>query len=709
MDNTNTLEVHLLGSFLLHGGGRSVAGLAQARIQHLLAYLLLYGQTPIARRQLAFTLWPDSDEQQALSNLRTALHRLQHALSGCEPYLVLERHTVAWVSGSDIRLDVATFEQALEQAARACEPAARAAALQTAVNAYTGDLLPNCYDEWIIQPRERLHQAFVRALEQLIEVREQQRQFNAAIKNAQRLLRVDPLHEAGYRGLMRLHMANDDQARALSAYHRCAALLRQELGVDPSPATQAIYQRLLQAGPAGAVVSAVPTAPVTAPTMPPLVGRQQEWARLLEIWQAASAGHGCLALLSGEPGVGATRLAEELAAWVWREGGDVAVARCHAASHGLPYAVVADWLRSPAIQPRLAALNPQRRAEIARLVPEVLGQQTAPRDPGPLTESWQRQRFFEALAAPLLAPGRPLLLWGDDLHRCDRETLDWLCYLLSRPGATRLLVLGAAHAQEVQAGHPLTALRLDLQRRGQWHELTLGPLGFDETVALAASLAGRSLTPCEARHLYDDSEGNPLFLVETVRGDLLAPVEAQPDADPDPHGKHCALCPRRISPPPSVQAVLAQRLAQLTPTARSLAQAAAVIGREFSLEVVQRASGLAPWALVEAVDELWRLGILRQEDGDNYAFSHDKLRAATYTELSLCRRQLLHRRTAEALQATKSGWPGCAALAAQHMEQAGERAQAIVLWQQAGDEAQAAGATDQAGRCYRRAASLRPD
>lgn len=361
-----------------------------------------------------------------------------------------------------------------------------------------------------------------------------------------------------------------------------------------------------------------------------------------------------MALLSGEAGIGTTRLAEELAAWVWREGNDVAVARCHAASHGLPCAVVADWLRSPALQPRLAALSPQRLAEIARLVPEALGQPLAAPAPGLLTESWQRPRFFEALAAPLLAPGRPLLLWVDDLHRCDPETLDWLSYLLSRAGAARLLVLGAAHAQEVQAGQPLATLRLDLQRRGRWRELALGPLSCDETAALAASLAGRSLTPCERRHLYEDSEGNPLFLVETVRSDLLAPADAQSDTA-DTHDPPCSLCPQRISPPPRVQAVIAQRLAQLTPSARSLAQAAAVIGRQFTLEIVQRVSGLDSWALAEAVDELWRLGILRPQGSDGYAFSHDKLRAAASAELSPYRRQLLQRRVAEALQETHAG------------------------------------------------------
>lgn len=489
----------------------------------------------------------------------------------------------------------------------------------------------------------------------MIELLQQQRQFSAAIANTQRLLRVEPLHEAGHRELMRLHMANGDQARALSAYHRCAALLRQELGVDPSPATLTLYQRLLQSEQPSFHAGEVLAAPPLAHLEPRLVGRQEEWASLLDIWRQAAAGNPCMALLSGEAGVGTTRLAEELAAWVWREGGDVAVARCHAASHCLPYGVVADWLRSPALQPRLAALNPQRLAEIARLVPEASGQPRVSPAPSPLTESWQRQRFFEALAAPLLAPGRPLLLWGDDLHRCDPETLDWLCYLLSKAGATRLLVLGTTHGQETRAGHPLAALRLDLQRRGQWHELALGPLSGNETAVLAASLAGRSLTPCECRHLYADSEGNPLFLVETMRSVLLVPVAAQPDAAADPYDRPCSLCPQRISPPPSVQAVIAQRLAQLTPGARSLTQAAAVIGRQFTLEIVQRACGLEPWALAEAVDELWRLGILRPQGSDGYDFSHDKLRAAASAELSPYRRQLLQRRVAEALHETQAG------------------------------------------------------
>ncbi len=706
MDSTNILDVHLLGAFLLTWDGHPVAGLGQARIQHLLAYLLLHRQTPITRRQLAFALWPDSNEQQALSNLRTALFRLQQALPGCDQCLVLERHTVAWVNGTGIQLDVATFEEALDRAAAAHSPAAGTAALQAAVDAYAGDLLPDCYDEWIIQPRERLHQAFVQALEQLIELLQQQCQFSAAIANTQRLLRVEPLHEAGHRKLMRLHMANDDQARALSAYHRCAALLRQELGVDPGPATQALYQRLLTLADGDPGPRIAPTSSVPQVVAPALVGRQAEWAQLLAMWQAAAAGNPCLALLSGEAGVGATRLAEELVAWVWRQDGDVAVAHGGPVSHQLPFAPITAWLRSPALQARLAALDESRLVEIARLLPEVLAGRAGLAAPGPLVEPWQRQRFFEALAAPLLHRARPLLLLADDLHQCDHQTLEWLHYVLSRPGRAPLLVLGTARREEVQADHPLAGLRRDLQAAGRWHELTLEPLNASESGELAVSLAGRELTPCEIRHLYHDSEGNPLFLVETVRAGLLTPPGPQPDPDPDPTAPLCLLCPLHIRQPLKVQAVVEQRLVQLSARGRSLAQVASVIGRQFTVDLLRRASGLDEAALLMTLDELWRRGIVRGQGVDGYDFSHDKLRAAAYAQLSLPQRQLLHRRAAQALQAAPDGQVGLAARLAHHYDAAGDALQAATCWVQAGDDARAVAALREADACYRRAVAI---
>lgn len=711
MDSTGILEVYLLGDFRLTWDDQPVASFAQARLQILLAFLLLHRHTPIARRQLAFALWPDTDDEQALSNLRTLLHRLREVLPEGQRFLEMNRHSITWRSDAALQLDVARFEDALAQAVHAPQPAAAITALQAAVDAYSGDLLPDCYDEWIIPQRERLRQDFGQALEQLISLQEGQRQTEGAIRNTRRLLRFDPLHEAGHRQLMRLHLADGDRARALRAYHRCATTLRRELGVDPGPATQVLYQRLLHADDESTSAASVPTASTGRVAPPRLVGRQAEWTTMLDIWHTATASAEMI-LVSGEAGAGATRLAEELATWVWRQGGDVAVARCHLTSHCLPYAIVADWLRSPALQTRLAALDDRRLAEIARLAPEIVGGRRHPQsnqdlaNPGPLIEEWQRQRFLEALTAPLVAKGRPLLLWVDDLHHGDRESLEWLQYLLDKAGEAPLLVLGTAHAEEVQAGHPLVALRLSLQQRGRWHEIKLGPLSADETFELAASLAGRSLTPCEARHLYYDSEGNPLFLVETIRGGLLIPAEPQPDAHPDPHGPQCLLCPRRITPSVRVQAIVEQRLAHLSPASRSLAQTAAVIGRQFTLDLLQRACGLDETALAQAVDELWRRGIVREQGVEGYDFSHEKLRAAAYAELSLSRRRFLQRRVAEALQETQAGLPGSAALLAHHFDEAGDAERAAALWLQAGDEARAMAAAAKADACYRRAVAI---
>ena len=115
------------------------------------------------------------------------------------------------------------------------------------MESYGGDLLPDCYDDWIQVDRERLAQDYQHALERLILLLEEARQYAAAIGYAERLLRADRLREATYRDLMRLHLLNGDRPSALRTYHTCSAMLAQEPGVEPSPATQELYRRALGA------------------------------------------------------------------------------------------------------------------------------------------------------------------------------------------------------------------------------------------------------------------------------------------------------------------------------------------------------------------------------------------------------------------------------------------------------------------------------
>ena len=692
MNPERVLNIHLLGQFSLTYGAQQMTALDQPRLQALLAYLVLHRGVPQSRQQLACLFWPETTDAKARSNFRTLFHRLRQAMPASDHFLLFDAHHVQWRREGPFCLAVPDFEAALAAASRSDS-------LQAAADLYTGDLLPTCYDEWIMPARERLHQLFLQSLERLVSQQEAQRQFEPAIRNAQRLLRADPLHEAGHRCLMRLHLANGDRASALRAYHRCATLLRQELGVDPSSTTQALYQRLLTLADGDSSPGAAPTTSLPQVVAPALVGRQTEWAQLLEIWRAAAAGNPGMVLLSGEAGVGATRLAEELAAWVWRQDGDVAVARGDPTSRQLPFAAIAAWLRSPALQTRLAALDEPRLVEVSRLLPKVLAGRAGLTAPGPLVEPWQRQRFFEALAAPLLNPSRPLLLLADDLHLSDEQTLEWLHYVLSRPGRAPLLVLGTARRDEVQADHPLAGLRRDLQAAGRWHELTLEPLNVDECGELAVSLAGRELTPCEIRHLYHDSEGNPLFLVETVRAGLLTPPGPQPDPDPDPTAPLCLLCPLHIRQPIKVQVVVEQRLAQLSASAPRRPQAVSVLARQPPVDLCRGPSGLDEAALLMTLDELWRRGIVREQGAEGYDFSHDKLRAAAYAQLSLPQRRLLHRRVAQELQAASIEPINRSARLAHHYEEAGDASQAATCWLQAGDGALAGGGARAADAC----------
>ncbi len=222
-----------------------MGGLHQARLQLLLAYVTLQRDLALSRQQIAFLFWPDSAEKQAFTNLRKLLYLLRQALPAVDHFLSLTAETVTWRSDAAFTLDVAEFEAACQRGAASDSVAAKIAAYQDALAHYGGDLLPGFYDEWVLVERERLRTLYATALTRLADLYEGQRAYGDALACAQRLLSQDSLQESSHRLLIRLHLLNEDRAAALRVYHTCATLLRDELGVDPSPATEELYQRLL--------------------------------------------------------------------------------------------------------------------------------------------------------------------------------------------------------------------------------------------------------------------------------------------------------------------------------------------------------------------------------------------------------------------------------------------------------------------------------
>lgn len=690
-------HVQLFGTFLVLVDDVPVTTLEVPRVQSLLAYLLLHHTAPQARLHLAALFWPESSDAQALTNLRTVLHHLRQALPGADAFLAIDRHTIQWrpAPAASWTLDVLEFERALTRASEAEQHQDRASArqaLEQAVECYQGDLLPSCYDEWILPERDRLHQAFLQALEQLAELLEQERDYTAALAVAQRLLHQDPLREEAYRQLMRLYAVRGDRAAALRIYHTCVSALERELGVEPGQATRAAYERLLHAQEPDERIAELPA----QRGLTSLVGRKQEWRQLQAAWRRASAGNMHLLVLAGEAGIGKTCLAEELLTWVSRQGRNVAAARCYAAEGELAYAPVAVWLRSPALHTALLKLPALWLTEIARIVPEVLVERPDLPLPAPLVESWQRHRLFEALARAILVTRQPLLLVLDDLHWCDQAALEWLHYLLRFDPQAPVLLVGTLRPEELAGSPPLRSALLALQRDQQVTEISLGPLDADETTALAEQVARRPLDPAAVTTLYQETEGNPLFVVEAVRAGLL-----EQRAGDEPARKYA------LSLTPTVQAVLGMRLAQLSPQAQEVANLAAVIGRAFSFAVLAQASQQDEEALVRALDELWQRHLVREQGTDAYDFSHEQLRQAAYATLSTTRQRFLHRQVAQALETLYAdALEQISGQLAVHYERAGIPARAIMYYQQAGELAQRTYANSEAMAAFRRALSL---
>lgn len=315
------LHLQFFGDFQVLHDGVTETRLNSPRTQAVLALLVIHHRAPQSRAHVAFQLWPDLEEAQARGNLRYQLHVLRRALPTVQDVLISDEQTLHWRADAPGSSDVQEFEFALEQAEaakRAGDHAAVRRGYERAVDLYRGELLPSCYDDWILPERERYRQLYVQALEELIELAAAEQDYRAAISLAQRLLRHDPLHEDTYRRLMHYHAAMGDRVGAVRIYHTCVALLDRELGVEPSAAIHAAYESVRRetTEPPRRSVSLTKAAvqiPGALPNQLPIyltsfVGRERELVALKKLFAKTR-----LLTLNGAGGSGKTRLALEAA------------------------------------------------------------------------------------------------------------------------------------------------------------------------------------------------------------------------------------------------------------------------------------------------------------------------------------------------------------------------------------------------------------
>jgi len=656
------MRINLFGNLRISIAGNPVNAVNSNRMQSLIAYLILHPDAQ-PRERLAFLLWPSSTESQARTNLRQLLHHLKRALPAGENSLEISHFAVRWAPSADCSTDTVEFLASLANAnsARAENDRMREVdCLTSAEQLYEDDLLPGLYDEWLRPLRQEYRDRISSALQRLAIIYEEQRDYSKAIPRAERLVALDPLNESHYQLLMRLHAANHDRASALRAYHRCMRVLRRELAVEPGPATVELFERILRAD-AVASGDLAPGRPVSTPVVTPqqmraLVGRAKQWKQLVSAWRSAGKEGPRVAVVSGEPGIGKTRLADELFHQCQREGYAAARTRCYMGLGQVAYAPVADWLRSDALRAGWPRLSPEQAGELARLVPEIRAQfaGTEPLRAGetsPLTESWQRLGFYDSIRAAVEKCSKPLLLYLDDAQWCDPDSLEWLQSLLTSPATTGMLVLLTVRVEETDRDHPFSRFVAGLRQLGIVEEIPLEPLDAEGTAELARIESAKPLASGNLDEIFRTTRGNPLFVLESVRAGLQST---------------------------RVHAVISSRLAQLTAPSYDLAGLASVIGRPFTFGLLEKATDWDEASLSRALDELWRRRIIEHRGVSEYDFTHDRLREVAYAELTLVRQRYWHRRVARALCETYAAdiesWDG---QIASHFEQAGMAEEAI--------------------------------
>ena len=284
----------------------------------------------------------------------------------------------------------------------------------------------------------------------------------------------------------------------------------------------------------------------------------------------------------------------------------------------------------------------------------------------------------------------------DDLQWCDRDTFGWLHFLLTS-GTRGVMVLGTVRPDEVGKDHGLPGLSADLRELGALEEIRLDPLDPDDASSLAARVGEPRSRPLYLSRLYQATRGNPLFVVESVRAKLED--SAPSDADVP------------LSALPRVQAVIAARLAQLSPGARELAGVAGTIGTAFSFDLIAKAADWDEDSAARALEELWQRRIVVSVEerlgAGSYDFSHDRLREVAYAELSPVRRRYLHRRIARALEELHGRDPeAVAGQIAAHCEAAGMTEEAVRRYGEAAVVAQRRYADAEAAMLVRRALAL---
>jgi len=620
------IRVALFGQPLVTSDDRASEYPLPRKTLHVLAFLIVNRQRPMMRDAVAFTLFPDDEEDAARNALRRNLSYLLGALPNGRRFIDVDSERLAWIADSPAHVDVIAFEQAVREGRDA-----------DALLEYAGPLLPTIYDEWTTSERERLRDMHHEVLSRVVATQRSLRNYDAATATAHQLLSDDPWREDIVRQLMSIRYEAGDRAGSLATFDRFSHVLRGEMQAEPMPETIALRDAVLRGARLATSEAhrSVLASPASSDPALPHVGRDAAMQNAYAAWHASADGRASVLFVSGESGVGKSRFATELVRVAEREGGFIVRGYTSAGGEQRPYEAFIEALHGA-----------------AALLDEQVGAQTADDRAG-------RLRLFEAVRRHVVdvSRARPMVLVLEDVHWAGAATINLLELLARRLGDAPVLIVATARSDELARAHPLRALRRRLSGEGLATEIVLGRLNADDALRAARAALPQSIGDAQVTEALRWVEGVPVLLAEVVR----------------------ELGAGRASNAASMTALVAERFGRLSPDAETAIVFGAVLGERFDLETIVAATGWRDDQMLDAIGELVDAGFVRataQLGTLAFAFTHDLVRVAAIERMSPNDVVRAHGLVARAMAAQSPGDRARSRAIAVHFAEAGERTRA---------------------------------
>ena len=690
------LKISLFGEFRVWREGEFIQSEAwnRQKTRSLLKLLLTRPGRAFSKDEIIDALWPGVSTGAADLRLRTTVSLLRRALEpdlerGSDSrYVRRKRPGYYFDRQADCRTDAWEFEEHQRNA----EASSRNGKLDEAIQEYRpaldlvkGDFLAeDLYEDWAMEAREEWGERRLSVLSELAECLAQKGNYTEAIEHCKRALSLDEHREELHRRLMLYHYCSGEQILALQAYRDYARLLEQELGTEPSPELARLKEQVgardVPGVDEGRRRYPRPRRPLRFPyslSRTHFAGREKEYGLLVELLREMTEGRGGTVAMEGEAGVGKTRLVEEFLRHARSRNIRVFAGRCYERELGAP------------LEPLVEALEPLPIVE--EMVPETPGAGVA--GTGYLLggRSYDGAHIYRILTRGITQEScdtsyEGLILFLDDVQWADSSTLDFLSYLARRIREERILLVFTHRREDT----PELSGWLDgLAGRRLMTGLSLDRLSREDLCQILRRMASRAFgeVPLLVDFLHRESEGNPFYAVEYLRWLIESGT-----VDIDSRRRISSLKDKALQKgtlPSGVQALIKARLRSLDEETRSLLEMAAVVGRDFDLELLCRVGGCEEEEAFDAIRPVVDSGLLTEAAEDSYALSHDKLRQGLYDGIGRPRRRKLHLRVADALKKT-AGEPAelahhylraCAwQLALENLVQAARKAEEGYAW-----------------------------